>query len=113
MMIHQHKNLSGHLGRRFSVISTTIEVIFGHYGVGVDQTLWVSLEMRLFNISNIGFPRDKKVKIVSSRWAPTSYKWTDNPYKWHYKGVKILLIGVITPFTTGRAHSLDIETSLF
>ena len=40
-----------------------------------------------------------------ARWAPTIYKWSYNPYKWPYKwvnGVITLLIGVKTPFTTGR-----------
>ena len=41
-------------------------------------------------------------------WAPTSYKWGYNPYKWPYKwatGVVTPLIGVITPFITGRGPS--------
>ena len=39
------------------------------------------------------------------RWAPTSCKWGYNPYKLPYKwvtGVITLLMGVITPFITGR-----------
>ena len=44
-----------------------------------------------------------------ARWAPTSYKWSYKPYKWPYKwvtGVITLLIGVITPFITGRGPTL-------
>ena len=40
-----------------------------------------------------------------TRWALFSYKWGYNPYKWPYKWVTeviTLLIGVITPFRTGR-----------
>ena len=43
--------------------------------------------------------------VFYTRWAPTIYKWSCNPYKWPYKwvtGVITLLIGVITPFITGR-----------
>ena len=40
---------------------------------------------------------------------PTSYKWSYNPNKWPYNwvnGVITLLIGVITPFITGRGPTL-------
>ena len=43
--------------------------------------------------------------VISTRWAPTSYKWSYNPYKWAYNwvtGVKTLLIEVITPLVTSR-----------
>ena len=42
---------------------------------------------------------------LHTRWAPTSYKWSYNSYKWPCKwvtGAITLLIGVITPFITGR-----------
>ena len=47
--------------------------------------------------------------IHPTRWAPTIYKWSYNPYKWPYKwvtGVITLLIGVITPFVTGKGAHL-------
>ena len=44
-----------------------------------------------------------------TRWAPTSYKW---PYKW-VTGVITLLIGVITPFITGRGPTLHGDFGIF
>ena len=43
--------------------------------------------------------------VVTTRWAPTSYKCIYNPYKWSYKwvtGVITLHIGIISPFITSR-----------
>ena len=43
--------------------------------------------------------------VAATRWAPAGCKWSYNPYKWPYNwvtGVITLLIGVITPFITGR-----------
>ena len=51
----------------------------------------------------------EKTLFKGTRWAPTSYKYSYNPYKWPYKwvtGVITLLIGVITPFITGRGPTL-------
>ena len=78
-----------------------------------------SRERKRSHITNFPPPREKenhRLKhtgewwgYVSSqegtRWAPTSYKWSYNPYKWPYKWITwviTLLIGVITPFITGR-----------
>ena len=43
--------------------------------------------------------------MISTRWAPTSYKWDYNHYKWPYKwvaGVIAPISGVMTPFITSR-----------
>ena len=42
-----------------------------------------------------------------AKWASTSYEWDYNPFKWPYKWVTkvmILLVRIITPFTTGRGR---------
>ena len=46
-----------------------------------------------------------KIDDTATTWAPTSCKWSYDLYKWPYTwvtGVITLLIGAITPFTTGR-----------
>ena len=53
--------------------------------------------------------------LAAERWASgSSSKWGCNHYKWPYNwvtGVIILLIGVITPFKTGRGPSCRISSS--
>ena len=53
---------------------------------------------RKLSQKKIAFPNQKKTSNIPTKWAPTSCKWSYNPYKWPCKWV----IGVITPFKTGR-----------